>query len=134
MTDEKKPTIRSYKVLRPMAPTQAEFEAGQRFAKYVGLGEYQAADPDEAVEKACEEFTDLEGGRFVVVALTGWQEREATAETITQWAITRPAPEISEDEAEQIGEGEPPTEELGATEDEDPSAVEQAAAEAAESA
>ena len=159
MADEKpdKPrATRTYKVLRPILPTAAEYEAhmGETSLRYEGLGEYVAESPEAAVEKAADEFAapptgPAVAGRFIAIAVSGWQERDAVAEATLVWKITRPGTveEVSPEDAAAVGEGEPtveieeptqemPTEESPTVEDavvdEDTLADEQAAAEALE--
>jgi hypothetical protein len=83
-----KATIRSYRVLTPVPPSSTDFEAGDERLRYLALGDYDAADPDAAVEAAADD-TDGDGGILIAIPISHWQQREAQAKTMRIWEITK---------------------------------------------
>jgi len=86
---EKKAT-RTYRVLVPIPPSGTEFEEGDQRLRFVALGDFEGAGPDEAVEAAATDAGDeWRGGPVIAVPLSHWQQREAFAKTMRIWEITK---------------------------------------------
>ena len=91
MTEKKdrKPTV--YRVLQPIPPSAEAFGEGDRRMTYDVVGDYEAGNPDDAVEQAAD---DLAGDNLTLVAvpLSYWQMRNVAAKTIRLWTVSREGP------------------------------------------
>lgn len=83
-----KSATRRYRVLTPIPPSSTDFEAGDERLRYLALGDFEATDPDDAVQQAAE-TTNGDGGVLVAVPSSHWQERQAVAKTMRIWEITK---------------------------------------------
>jgi hypothetical protein len=93
----KKPTI--YRVLRPIPPSAEAFGEGDQRMTYDVVGDFEAGNPNDAVEQAAD---TIPGDTLTLVAVpvSYWQMRSLKAKTMRIWEVAREGPGAAEPSGE----------------------------------